>query len=372
MDATAIRFRLRALRDRNNLTQGELASSLGFKDRQTLSQIELGERVLGFQEMVRAAEIFGVGVDYFTDPFELAGEGKFSWRQSNADAKALDSFEHTAGRWIAAFRYLARLRGDSIHSSLRRVALTPKSSFEDAVIEGEAIGAALGLGEIPSARLGEAVQERLDTLVLYVDTVRGVSGAACQLDQLNAILINRREPPARRSYDLAHELFHLLTWQTMPPKHVESDDVLPTEKNEKRVEQLADNFAAGLLMPTKTIKTILASSPPPAGVALAGWIRALAPQLGVSGLALKWRLLNMGVLKQSQIVALSDDFLRSNVDEGNINPPARYSKRFVSAISWGIDEGHVSARRVAQLLDSSVDDLRDLFSEHGLSAPFDL
>jgi hypothetical protein len=80
----------------------------------------------------------------------------------------------------------------------------------------------------------------------------------------------------------------------------------------------------------------------------------------------------MGVIKQPQLVALSDDFLRSNCEESNSRPPARYSKRFVSVISWGIDEGHVSARRVAQLLNTSVDDLRDLFAEHGLSAPFDL
>jgi Zn-dependent peptidase ImmA (M78 family)/transcriptional regulator with XRE-family HTH domain len=371
MDATALRFRLHALRERNKMTQGELATALGFKDRQTLSQIEVGERQLGFQEMVRAAEVFGVGVDYFTDPFELAGEGKFSWRQTNADVQALDIFEHTAGRWIAAFRYLAKLRGDSIHSSLRRVALTPRSSFEDAVAEGEAIGATLDLGDIPSTRLGEAVQDRLDTLVLYVDTVPGVSGAACQLDQLNAVLINRREPVARRSYDLAHELFHLLTWQTMPPKHVESD-ALPQDKGEKRVEQLADNFAAGLLMPTRTIKALLAGSPLPKGVALAAWIRAAAVQLGVSGPALKWRLLNMGVIRQSDVIALPDDFLRCNAEEGNGRPPARYSKRFVSAVSWGIDEGHVSARRVAQLLGTSVDDVRDLFAEHGLSSPFDL
>jgi Zn-dependent peptidase ImmA (M78 family)/transcriptional regulator with XRE-family HTH domain len=371
MDATAIRFRLHALRERKKMTQEELATALGFNDRQTLSQIERGDRKLGFQEMVRAAEVFGVGVDYFTDPFELAGEGKFSWRQTNADLQALDSFEHTAGRWIAAFRYLARLRGDPIHSSLRRVALTARSSFEDAAAEGEAIGATLDLGDLPSARLGEAVQDRLDTLVLYVDTVRGVSGAACQLDQLNAVLINRREPVARRSYDLAHELFHLLTWQTMPPKHVESD-AIPQEKDEKRVEQLADNFAAGLLMPTRTIKALLASSPLPKGVALASWIRASAPKLGVSGPALKWRLLNSGLIRQSDVTALSDDFLRSNADDSQGRLPARYSKRFVSAISWGIDEGHVSARRVAQLLDTSVDDLRDLFAEHGLSSPFDL
>jgi Zn-dependent peptidase ImmA (M78 family)/transcriptional regulator with XRE-family HTH domain len=352
------------------MTQAELAAALGFKDRQTLSQIEVGDRKLGFQEMVRAAEVFGVGIDYFTDPFELAGEGRFSWRQTNADAQALDTLEHTAGRWIAAFRYLARLRGDSIHSSLRRVALTPKSSFEDAIAEGEAIGATLDLGDIPSARLAESVQERLDTLVLYVDTVRGVSGAACQLDQLNVILINRREPVARRSYDLAHELFHLLTWHTMPPKHVESD-APPIEKDEKRVEQLAESFAAGLLMPTRTINALLGSSAPPNGIALAGWIRGSALRLGVSGPALKWRLVNMGVIKQQQAIGLPDNFLLSISEEGNATP-ARYSRRFVSAIAWGIDEGHVSARRVAQLLETSVDDLRDLFTEHGLSAPFDL
>lgn len=371
MDATAIRFRLHALRERNNMTQGELAAALGFKDRQTLSQIELGERKLGFQEMVRAAEVFGVSIDFFTDPFELAGEGKFSWRQTNSDPQALDEFEHQAGRWIAAFRHLGKLRGDSIHSSLRRVALTTKSTFEDAIAEGEAIGATLDLGEIPSARLGDAVQDRLDTLVLYVDTVRGVSGAACQLDQLNAILINRREPIARRSYDLAHELFHLLTWQTMPPKRIESN-ALPVEKDEKRVEQLAENFAAGLLMPKRTIDSLLTNSPPPKGIGLAGWLRTSAAQLGVSGSALKWRLHNLGVIKLAQLDSVADEVLRSNTDETNTRLPPRYSKRFVSAVSWGIDEGHVSARRIAQLLAISVDDLKDLFAEHGLAAPFDL
>lgn len=371
MDATAIRFRLHALRERNKMTQGELALALGFKDRQTLSQIEMGERKLSSQEMVRAAEVFGVGVDFFTDPFELAGEGKFSWRQTNADPKALDEFEHTAGRWIAAFRYLGKLRGNPIHSSLRRVALTTKSTFEDAAAEGEAIGATLDLGDIPAARLAEAVQERLDTLVLYVDTVPGVSGAACQLDQLNAILINRRESIARRSYDLAHELFHLLTWQTMPPKRIESNG-LPAEKDEKRVEQLAENFAAGLLMPAHSIKKLMENGLPAQEVSLAGWIRSSAKHLGVSGTALKWRLLNMGIIKRSQLVSLPDEILRSSAVETSSQMPARFGKRFVSSVSWGISEGHVSARRVAKLLTVSVDDLTDLFAEHGLHAPFDL
>lgn len=370
MDGSTVRFRLQALRERKQMTQDALAQALGFKDRQTLSQIEVGERKLGFQEMVQAAAVFGVGIDYFTDPFELAGEGQFSWRQTNTDPQALDQFEQKAGRWVAAFRYLSKLRGDSINSSLRRVALTSRSSYEDAVVEGEAIGATLRLGEVPSVRLAEAVQNELDTLVLYVDAVRGVSGAACQLDQLNAVLVNRQESSARRAYDLAHELFHLFTWQTMPPKHVESEQ--PIERDEKRIEQLADNFAAGLLMPSKTISALVAGSPPPRGPALASWLRESAAKLGVSGPALKWRLVNANILQRADAKALSDELLRTNGDDAKSELPARYSKRFVSVMSWGINEGHVSVRRVAQLLDTSVDDLGDLFGEHGLPAPFDL
>lgn len=370
MDASAVRFRLQALRERGNLTQEALAQALGFKDRQTLSQIELGERKLSSEEMVRAANVFGVAIDYFTDPFELAGEGKFSWRQSSADVQALNVFEQKAGRWIAAFRHLSRLRGHSIHSSLRRVALSTRSSFEDAVAEGEAIGATLNLGEVPSMRLADAVQHELDTVVLYVDAIKGVSGAACQLDQLNAVLINRREHAARRAYDLAHELFHLLTWHTMPPKHVESDQ--PVDRDEKRVEQLADNFAAGLLMPAKTISALVASSPPPAGAALPTWIRESAGKLGVSGSALKWRLVNAKVLKRSVAEAIADDAIRANGDRSADRMPERFSKQFVEVLSWGIDEGYVSARRAAMLLETSVDDLGDLFAEHGLPAPFDL
>jgi Zn-dependent peptidase ImmA (M78 family)/DNA-binding XRE family transcriptional regulator len=371
MDASTARFRLQALREQRKMTQAELARALGFNDRQTLSQIELGERKLAPEDLVRAASALGVSIDYFTDPFELAGEGRFSWRQSNVDALTLSAFERKAGRWIAAYRHFCRLRGDPVHSSLRRVALSTRSTFEDAIAEGEAIGAALNLGDVPSSTLAEAVQNQLDTVVLNVDAVRGVSGAACQLDQLNAIIINRREPAARRSYDLAHELFHLLTWHTMPPRHIESER--PVDRDEKRIEHLAENFAAGLLMPRRTLDALFASSPlpsPSSGAPLASWLRESAAKLGVSGSALKWRLVNEKRLKRPVAEGLSDDLLRAN---GETTPvPPRYGKRFVELLAWAIDEGHVSARRAALLLETTVDDLRDLFSEHGLTAPFEL
>jgi hypothetical protein len=64
------------------------------------------------------------------------------------------------------------------------------------------------------------------------------------------------------------------------------------------------------------------------------------------------------------------DLLRAN---GETTPvPPRYGKRFVEVLAWAIDEGHVSARRAALLLETTVDGRRDLFAEHGLTAPFEL
>ena len=56
------------------------------------------------------------------------------------------------------------------------------------------------------------------------------------------ILVNRREPTGRRNFDLAHELFHLLTWDSMPPDRVEPTEVPGMKGN--RVERLAENCVA--------------------------------------------------------------------------------------------------------------------------------
>src|ERR671922_105144 len=71
------------------------------------------------------------------------------------------------------------------------------------------------------ARLFGFMERELGLLVLMVDPIKGVSGAACRLPDLDAVLINRREIAGRRHFDLAHELFHVLTWDAMPPEHME-------------------------------------------------------------------------------------------------------------------------------------------------------
>ena len=373
MNAATIGARLRALREKQRLSQDEMAKRMGFNDRQTLSDLELGSRKVSAQDLVNAALALGTTVSFLTDPLQLVGEGEFSWRQKGVDLEQLDAFESKAGSWIAAYRYISQLKGDPVNSALRRLELTEKSSFEQAEAQGEAIAATLGLGDIPAHRLSSTLEDALDTLVLYVDTVPGISGAACQLGALNTILVNRKDPAARRHYDMAHELFHLLTWQTMPPARL--DQAEGASKKYKRIEQLAESFGAGLLMPAITIDKLVVKNPLPAMAQLAGWLVSAAALMQVSPPALLWRLVNLGHVQKAAAERLvAGNFLGNQARETALAdvPPLPFSKRFLGVLGWGIDQGHLSARRAATLLAMDVGALAELFELHGLSAPFHL
>ncbi|HEX4078868.1 MAG TPA: helix-turn-helix transcriptional regulator [Rhizomicrobium sp.] len=107
MGYSLIGTRLKALREERGLSQEQLAQLFGFKDRQTVSAIETGERRLSADELLLAVEKLGAPLEYFTDPFVLADEGHFSWRQTHVSQLRLSAYERSAGRWVAAFRRLA-------------------------------------------------------------------------------------------------------------------------------------------------------------------------------------------------------------------------------------------------------------------------
>jgi Zn-dependent peptidase ImmA (M78 family)/DNA-binding XRE family transcriptional regulator len=321
MTTQLIGARIKALREERKLSQDDLARLFGFKDRQTVSAIETGERRLSAEELLAAVEKLGASLDYFTNPFLLVGEGKFSWRQSNVGLAQLNAFERVAGRWIAANRRLAPQVGRPATYLRQTLKLTQKSTFEGAMAAGERFAEDFELGPVPAERLAEVMEDKLGVLVLMVDAIDRVSGAACRLPDLDAVLINRHEIVGRRHFDLAHELFHILTWDTMPPDHVEE----ASEVSKIRVEQLANNFASAVLMPADKLGRF---GPP--GAEAVKWLNETASALQVTATALKWRLVALGRLESAQAKAISDAALRNNgrkvVDD---EPPPLFSKQFM-------------------------------------------
>lgn len=360
--------RLKAARERAGLTQGQLSEKLGFKDRQTLAAIEAGSRKVTAEELLRAIDVLGVDLDYFTDGFRLVGEGRFSWRaHKNAAPDLLHAFEEKAGRWIATYRKLSEREGVMPSPLQVRLALSERSAFEEARAAAEALGREWDLGEIPALRLAGRLRERLGALVLYVDAPPSISGAACQVPGLNTILINRAEPEGRRHYDIAHETFHLLTWEQMPPEHTETE--IPRGGKGRRVEQLADNFASALLMPERTLTPRWQAR---GRREIHAWLNATATELLVTSVALKWRLVQLGWLDKADLLEIQDPKLTANGRPKKDQPvPKPYGPEFVQRLHEALSEGDLSVRRAASLLETTINDLADLFRAYELTVPFD-
>lgn len=361
--------RIKALRERRNLSQDDLARLFGFKDRQTVSAIETGERKVSAEELILAVEKLGEPLDFFTNPFILVGEGRFNWRQTDVGSVRLDAYERSAGRWIAAFRTIAPQVGRAAPLLRRALGLSRRSSYEDAMAAGERFVSEYKLSDIPAIRLADVMERELGVLVLMVDTTGGVSGAACRLPELDVVLINRHEVAGRRHFDLAHELFHILTWDAMPPEHSEE----ASEISANRVEQLANNFASALLMPAAVLDSFGEWSAVPAAQ-LPARLNDVAIELQVTSSALKWRLVALDRLKLTAAKAVPDAALRNNgrAQAAEPTPPPLFSRPFMEVLALAIDEGRVSARRAAGLVDLTIEDLGELFAVHGVASPVDL
>jgi Zn-dependent peptidase ImmA (M78 family)/DNA-binding XRE family transcriptional regulator len=385
--------RIKALREQRGLSQDDLARVFGFKDRQTVSAIETGERRVSAEELLLAVEKLGVSLDYFSDPFLLVGEGKFSWRQTGLRPENLSAYERNAGRWIAAFRRLAPEAGYQTPLLRHSLGLTRHHSFQDAVVAGERFAAEFDLGEVPASALPKVMEERLGLLVLTVNAIKGISGAACRLPELDTVLINRREVPGRRHFDLAHELFHVLTWDAITPEYIEE----ATETGGPRIEQLANCFASAVLMPTAVLDRF-GEWAPLGRDELVNKLNRVADELLVTASALKWRLVALRRIARARAQEIPDAALRNNrrtvakvetpavaffrMTTSNwiseiapvaiVEPPPLFSKPFAEVIARALDDGRISARRAADLLDLTLDDLPDLFRAHGIEAAVEL
>lgn len=364
--------RLKVIREAEGLTQDAMAAIMGLNDRQSVSQIEIGERRVSAAEILKVVGRFKVALDDLTNPFLLAGNDSFSWRQNHVQAEDLDSFEKRAGEWIGAYRELSRMSEVRLRKLLPRVGLTHTSAFEDAALAGEDISEELKLGDVPAHSLARVMEEELGILILMVDATSGISGAACRLPELNAVIINRNEPEARRNSDLAHEFFHLLTWDAMKPARIESsvdtweEPRTKSQRRNQRIEQLADNFASGLLMPTKTLDRI----GEPKGD-LVDWLTAAAETIGVSSRALKWRLVNAN--RHPAVGKVSGAALAAAARCRTAGPvPELFGKSFVTTIAKAIEGGHLSGGRAASLLGQTKAHAGDLCASYGIARPVEL
>ena len=366
--------RIKVARQAAGWSQAELARRMGLDGEEAVSRMERGEHDLSVEEIGRLREATGRDLDYFTNPTVLSGEERFSWRVApGTPEEALDKFEAQAKRLVGVLWCLCD-REDLLHDGRDRptVQLERHSSYEDAWAAAEELALRMDLGPVPAETLAQKAESELGVQVLLVDPTRtyyerneagrGISGAACHLPDLDAILLNRHRPPAIRLFNLAHELFHVLTWERMEPAWLEPDSFAAEQERRRggRVERLADNFAAALLMPAYALDELL----DPARAGDLDHLREVAGRLQVAPLMFGWHLFHTG-----RIDAAARDRLAQLPPQREDSPPPPFSPTFLRLLHEVVYEGEMSGRLAAKGTGLNVFEQGDMFVELGFPWP---
>ncbi|MBV7298253.1 ImmA/IrrE family metallo-endopeptidase [Enterovibrio paralichthyis] len=361
--------RLVAYRELKKLNQEQLSKAMGFKDRQTLSAIETGTRELKPSELLQALKVLDISLEQFSDPYSLVGEANYSWRQCEATEEELSNYEDKTSRIVALLKDLDEKFSTTSHSViLPKLPITKNSTFHDVTKCAEQLVKEFNLGDFPADNLEELFFRKFNVSKLYVDMPNSISGAAIKLNTISVILINRNEIAGRRNFDTAHEAFHCLTWDAIPPKHVEK--AYSNQKKKPYTEKLADAFASALLMPSESIEKYITLKESDITEDV---INNLANKYGVSSIALMWRLVSLDKISRSHADRLDKELMAKNGQkDGEDLPPKLFNKQFVQYIHKSIDSGTLSVRKILSILDMTMEELNGLLVSYNLTVPYDL
>ncbi|MCU8333029.1 XRE family transcriptional regulator [Vibrio vulnificus] len=363
----AVFSRLAAYRDAQGINQKALSKAMGFNDRQTLSAVENGERALKSKELLAALEFMGVTLKDFLDPTSMVGKAKFSWRQQEATPEDLTETEQQVSKLIGLFEHVRKTRNGNPQPLLFKLPLNKHSSIDEAQKCAESLVTHLELGKYPAKKLMEKVSQLgIDTL--HLDLNENVSAAAINVTKGNYIVVNRKEVHGRLNFNYAHELFHILTWDALPPKH--SEQAYSVKKGKKPIEEkLADAFAEALLMPRESVLSHVEQHN---GTINESFINSLANSFDVSSAAMKYRLHRLQQISQKQLDALDDNLLRFNGGNSQAVLPRLYNEVFIKELHDALYHGDVSARKALENLGLSVSELNEVFSSYNLAPAFEL
>ena len=330
----------------------QAAQKIGFKNYQTLSAIEKGTRKINAHELVMMARLYGRSLDYFLET-DVSSDPVPLWRRkTEADIKRV---QRQFLCFLENYSRLERLldlkrRWKDIQKNYDRNDFT-SNGFERAGRLGTEIHHFLDLGSRPSSNLLNVLENRLRFKILHMPLQDGVSGASIVDNSLGAgILINADDAPWRRNFDLAHELFHVITWNVFSAEEIGSG----TKKT--RPETYADIFASSLLLPEVHVRDLLNETITNSNVKSIDIIE-LAKEFGVSTSAILWRLVNLEIIKKSQAQKVLDNQEFRNLDRTrrrrlyDSDKPSKFPSRFISLACRCLMEGKITRGTFSEYLE---------------------
>ncbi len=369
MDKQLIADRIREERKRCNLSQSDVAEHMGWgrSKHAIVVEVESGKREVKAWELYKLAQLFHIEVeDFFTatsteTPLVL-------WREKPKEARTLK--ERQFLQRCEDYKFLEDILGEKL--PIKRVLPRHKIDIHSADRRGaneiaDTVRKELNLGEFPAHTLLKVLEEHYSVKFLALPLGKDVKdgSAACTFFDFGAaILLNEHEVPSRQTFSIAHELFHIITWDVDL-----FNTVLPDPKLYKKNEQLADAFAAGLLIPAMSLRQQMTRLQENGSVSHSTLV-AIAREYGVSIPALIYRLAYLGLIPQESVDQLLNDHslvaLNKRSSAHSKVPTIRVGERFVRIAFLAYQFGKISRSRLARLLNTSLVSLERFLESYGL------
>jgi len=363
---------LKKERESLDLTLKEVSERLGFNNYQTLSSIEAAEREIKAWELAKLAEIYGRSIDYFLNLESPAKEARILWRCPEVSSQK-KIIERQFISICERYQNLLRLLGESnipktgLKFSFDKHNLLTQNAFD--YIEELASNYILimKLGARPACSLSKILEEEMDIKVIFLPMNSDISGGSTIDDTFGmAILINANDAPWRRNFDLAHEFFHILTWEYFTPEEIYADEA----GGKSKVERLADVFAASLLLPEEEIRKEFEARIKNKYVSFLNLVE-IARDFEVSIEALLWRLVNLGLLKKEKIKEELEKGIIKDIDkkhrqtDWSAKDKPYLSTKYISLAIKAFHLGKISKGKLAEYVGEKYSAIPSFLKKYG-------
>jgi len=346
-------LRIKEARKRVGLSQHELSELLELEHGQIISQIESGERQVKAWELARISSILHTNMSDLLKEEPLT-EPVVLWREQpeNNYHKIETEFIQRS----RSYDLVEKLSGVGSKSQLRATDIPgDKLGYPEAAGLAGEVGKSMNLGRVPATSLTKVLEEDFGVKVFYRENLSG-SAASAVGDFGQSILMNSSEAPWRRNYNFAHEIFHLVTWNSMPPQRLRKEPEL-----RDKFERLANYFASCLLLPAESVLTAFQDKLREKKISFTDLIE-IAREFDVSTEALLWRLVNLRQIDSEEVRRVLVDPAFRELDRatmaGRWSTPWDLSDRYVRLCFLCFQKGQLSRAKLAQLLGVSLADLR--------------
>lgn len=357
--------RLKESRESIGLSLAEAAKRLGFPSYQTLSKIEQGLREVKVSELPLFARVYFCDLSYLLGKKEAGATAALLWRNAPSEAKKKEA-EGKITHLCRQYHLLETLLGLKEEEEFRLIEVRKSDIRTDADVDGlaEKVVNLLGLGKRPALSVQKILEQDYGVKILYHPLSEFGSAASMIHPEYGAVIVvNSNEAPWRRNYDLAHELFHLITWKIVTPEELEDNTFF------RDIEKKAERFASSLLLPAMEVeKEISDRMKAQKGISYSDLVD-ISRDFGVSTVALVYRLANLRLIEWETAARIAKDKKLTDMDklirkeEWGEKP---VSERYYTLAIKCLRKGLLSRGKFAEITEIDRSEIDEFIGDRGL------